>query len=358
MTKATRTVGIVVAALILIVLILTMAGVFDSGKIAPESAEQPAGMLAPAHVETALQESRPVWYEAVGTVSSRATATVAPQTTGNILSVNVDAGTPVNAGDVLATLDAKEHTARAEQARGTLNAAQASLTLASSNWNRIKTYFEQEAATAEQLEAAESERLQAEAAVVIAQQRLNEVSVTLDYTRILAPIDGIVGKRLVEPGDLAWPGKPLFLLHDPQKLRLDASVREGLIHTIHKGQELEVSFSSLQQALNGTVDEILPLADPTSRSFLVKVSLSVHEGLYPGMFGTLRIQLGTRDAITVPDAAVTRVGQVSTMMVRQNGRWLRRLVTTGDSFDGRTEMLSGVSNGETIGWEPGHSHAD
>ncbi len=95
MTKTTRTAGIVVAALILIVLILTMAGVFDSGKITPRSAEQPAGMPAPAHIEIAVQESRPVWYEAVGTVSSRVTATVAPQTTGNILSVNVDAGTPV-----------------------------------------------------------------------------------------------------------------------------------------------------------------------------------------------------------------------------------------------------------------------
>ena len=100
---------------------------------------------------------------------------------------------------------------------------------------------------------------------------------------------------------------------------------------------------------------MIPAADPLSRTFTVRADLPRTEGVYPGMFGRLRIPLGEREAVRVPAAAVKRVGQLETVVVRTDGevegaRWERRLVTTGATGDdGWVEALSGLVGGETVG---------
>ena len=82
-----------------------------------------------------------------------------------------------------------------------------------------------------------------------------------------------------------------------------------------------------------------------------EVSLSESEGLYPGMFGKLRLRLGERFAILVPEPAVFRVGQLTTLRVLVGDRWERRYVTVGAEFEGRREILSGLSADEIVGWD-------
>ena len=117
------------------------------------------------------------------------------------------------------------------------------------------------------------------------------------------------------------------------------------------GQEVAVELVSTKQRVTGTVSEIVPSADSVSRSFQVKVTLPHAEGVYPGMFGKLRIPIGERESIFVPNAAIVRVGQLTTMQVRVLDRWERRYVSIGEESDGQVEVLAGLSSGETIGWE-------
>lgn len=337
-------------AVLLVLLMAYVGGCFDRGKIEPAEMAPPPGVPAPSQQGQAVAESHPVWYEAVGTFQSRVKASVAPQVTGRVLEVLADAGASIDQGTPLAVLDASEVTARLAGMRSALAAAQARQEQAESGFQRVQSLHEQGAATPEQMEAALAEKKQADAGVETASQRVREADVALGYTRIASPMSGIVASREVDPGDLAWPGKPIFVIHDPTDMRLEAHVREGLIGRVRAGDKVSIEITSMERSLEGVVDEVVPLADPVSRSVLVKVSIPETEGLYPGMFGKLRLKLGERPTVRVPAEAVTRIGQLSTVLVNDEGRWKRRYVTLGSLLDGRVEVLSGLAGGETIGW--------
>jgi len=240
--------------------------------------------------------------------------------------------------------------------------ARAVLTEAAAAYERTQTYYASEAATKQDLERAESVFRQARAGLERAEHSLQEAEagerqaakvveenrIALDYNRIEAPEAGEVAKRLTEPGDLAWPGKTLLVLQTRGALRLESMVREGLIHRIAVGSPMEVLVDVQDRTYKGAVEEIVPSADPLTRTFLVKVGLPRADGLYPGMFGRLIIPVGEREVVTVPKEAVTRVGQLEMVTLRSGERWERVFVTTGRTLGDRVEILSGLHGGETL----------
>ncbi len=319
-------------------------------KIQPGEAAALPGLPAPEHQAVAVRESQPIWYQAVGTIRSRTATTVAARVTGSIESVHAGAGTEVRAGQTLATIDQREVRARLQQARSSLAAAEAEASRAQAEFRRTAQLHEKEAATPAQYEAAEAARKQAEAGAEIARERVREAEVSMNYSRITSPISGLVAERLVEAGDLARPGEPMFRIHDPQDLRLEANVREGLSGAVAEGDAAVVELPALEREVAGRVDEIVPSADPRSRTFLIKVAVPPQDGLLPGMFGRVRLSSGSREAVYAPAEAVERVGQLMTVLVQDGDRWNRRYVTAGESNGGRLEILSGLDGGETIGW--------
>ena len=199
---------------------------------------------------------------------------------------------------------------------------------------------------------------QAEEGLAVVQSRgkeaanmVQEAEIGLGYTTIKAQEKGEVARRLAEPGDLAFPGKELLTLQTGASLRLEAMVRESLIGHVRLGDTLTVVVSALggDEPLSGTVDEIEPLADPVTRSFLVKAKLPEVPGLYPGMFGRLMVPLGERESVLIPEAAVHRIGQLETIMVRSGDKWESVYIRTGAVYNDMVEVLSGLSGGETIG---------
>jgi HlyD family secretion protein len=362
---------------ILIVLILYMGGFFRTGLIEPELLKSTdTEKVPPERIAYATVEQIPEWYEAVGTVHSKTETHISAQITGRILKIVVRPGDKIKKGAPLIYLDNRELQARLDQARQgveaakakkeqagqALIAAQAVFTQAESHYKRIKTYFDQEASTKNDLEQAEASYRQARAGVEQAQKgtvaanagvqqakKVVEVArVALGYTKIIAPEAGEVAKRLAEPGDLAWPGKSLLVLHAPGALRLEAHVREGLIKRVLPGSQLQVTINALNATLDGTVEEVIPSADPVSRTFLVKVAVPVITGLYPGMFGRLLVPLGERQAVVVPEKAIYRTGQMEVVKAERDGRWCDCFVKTGKGIDGKVEILSGLNGNEKI----------
>ena len=189
----------------------------------------------------------------------------------------------------------------------------------------------------------------AEAQIRQAEEVIKEAEIALGYTTIVAPESGEVLKRMVEPGDMALPGKPLLFLQTSGFLRLEAYVREGLIKRVVPGSRLKVSIDTLKETADGEVEEIVPYADPQTRTFLVKAALPPIAGLYPGMYGKLLIPVKEQSVVMVPKEAVHRVGQLELVTVKENGNWNKRLVKTGRNIDNRVEILSGLSGNETIG---------
>ena len=101
-----------------------------------------------------------------------------------------------------------------------------------------------------------------------------------------------------------------------------------------------------------TVEEIVPYADPQTRTFLVKAALPAMDGLYPGMFGRLRIPVQERQVVAAPKAAIRRVGQLELVTVKENGGWKQRFVKTGNAVDASlVEVLSGLNGNEIVAIE-------
>ena len=347
------------------------------GSDAP-SPDESASSFKPLSTVTAERVPLPRLHEAVGTVKAKTGVRVEAQVTGRVLEVLVRPGDKVAAGDRLVVLDNQESQARLERSRQArasassmtrqaldgLAAARAGYAKAESTYKRMNTLFEQKVVTAEEVEKAESAYLQAKAGLGQAEQGvaaaearvreagkvIEEAEIGLGYTTITAQEAGDVAKRLVEPGDLAFPGKELLSLQTGGSLQLEAMVRESLIGRVKLQDALSVKVTALgDETLSGVVAEIEPLADPVTRSFLVKVRLPEVPGLYPGMFGRLMVPLGQEEVVLVPEEAVTRVGQLETVMVRSGKDWQPVYVRTGEKLDGRVEVLSGLSGGEILG---------
>lgn len=360
----------------LAVLMLYMAGVFTPDKIDPGKVPDTAGPANPQEVARAMVETVTEFYEAVGTVRPMQETRVESQIQGRIVEVLVRPGDMVKKGDRLVVLDSREFRARLDrakqgllsararraQANQAVNSARAAFVKAESAYQRVQIYFKSEAATQQQLEASEATFLQAKAGleqagdglreavagVKQAEKVVEESAITLGYKEIRATTGGEVGRRLVEPGDMAFPGKPLVVLQTRGALRLEALVPEGLIKRMQIGETLEVAIDALDQTLLGRLAEVVPAADPTTRSFVVRADLPEAHGLYPGMFGRLLVPVDAVSVVWIPQGALRRVGQLEMVTARLENQWREIYVTAGRSSKGRVEILSGLNGDEEV----------
>lgn len=341
----------IIAALAFLGIILVLGGMFHTAEIAPGVNAAPAGEATPAHTQVVHLQSESIVYEAVGSVQSIESVDIVAQLSGRVLALHVDVGSKVEKGNLLIELEAEGVTARFKQARSGLHGARAQEEQATAALARVQALFEREAATQQQLEAATAAALGAGAAASAANQQVVEAEAALAHAQVPSPLTGIVAQRLVNVGDTAWPGKPLLRIHDPAALRVEFAVRESLIDSVDMGERLEAHVPSLELDIEAHVSEVLPAADARTRTFLVRAGLPALPDLRPGMFVRVQIPVGEREALVVPPRAVVRIGQLRSVLVEQSGRWVKRYVTLGAELEHGIEILSGLSDGETIGWE-------
>jgi RND family efflux transporter MFP subunit len=283
---------------------------------------------------------------------------------GTVTSVNVREGDAVKHGQVLATMDDAQPRAATAQSQAALSAAEhelaaaeSELALAQTTFNRLETLYAKKSLSQQEydegharVQSAEARRDTARAARVQAGAALEQARTRLDYTRVRAPFDGVVTERRIDPGALASPGMPLLTVEAGGQYRLEAGVDERDLQFVHIGQVVPVSLDSLgTQALTGKVAQIVPAADPASRSFTVKVDLPANKNLRSGIFGRAAFARGTRQAALIPQAAVTERGQMQTVyVVGENSIAMLRYVTLGAAQQDRREVLSGLNPGETV----------
>src|SRR5208283_4323653 len=118
-----------------------------------------------------------------------------------------------------------------------------------------------------------------------------------DYAKLAAPFSGVVVTRTVEPGNLATPGAPLLTIEQDGLYRLEASVDESKLPSIHVGQAVEAVIEASGRKLNARVSEIVPSVDPASRTDVVKLDLPAAPQLRTGMFGRAFFPLGTQKVV-------------------------------------------------------------
>ena len=294
--------------------------------------------------------TEPLIEKAAGTVRAKVETVISPLVTARISSISVRSGDLVKKGAVLVRLDSRELKARMDQAHQEMIAAKAKYDQAEKEYKRFQNIYKADrgAVSKSKLDQVESVWAAARAELTRTRRHKDEAKTALSYSTINAPIAGRVVERYAEPGDTAGQGEPLLRLYDPDSLRLEANVRESVASKLKKGQRLTTEIDALNKRFPVVLEEIVPSADPGSRSFIVRVSLNEKSGLYPGMFGRLLIPIGEIRKIYIPANAVTHVGQLDFVIVKSEKGHTRRYVRLGAAVDDRVQIISGLTTGEAI----------
>ncbi|GJL75749.1 efflux RND transporter periplasmic adaptor subunit [Nitrosomonas sp.] len=343
-----KIVTISAAVLILILLLLYMQGSFVS-KVTPGISPQVKDSHTPAR-NTVMVKQEPVdnilaWP---GTVKSRTVANIAPKITARIIEITVNAGDAVKKGDLIARLDAGDIKAREQAALARLAGATAQANRAKADAQRIRVLYNKEAATRENFDAAIAQEKAAQASANQATSAVSEARTHLANTRLLAPFDGIVVKRLKQPGDMGLPGVPVVALQIPQGLRLEVDVPNTCARRFSIGMDVTVRIDALDNSIDAQIDEISPEIDPQTHTQLIKIALPEVDGLKPGYFGWLEQACGQHEALLIPVSAVQRIGQLEIVKVLSEGREYVRHVRTAKTFGDRIEVTSGLRTGEIV----------
>ncbi len=319
----------------------SFAGAFVLTSLVLGGCSQPHSPTAPAELSvattrTVLIEAKPraATEEVIGTVRAKLRAVIEAKVSGNLEQVLVVPGQKVKHGELLAHVEAREVQARLDQALAVRQQAESDL-------KRAASLLEQKILAPFEYDSAQSRFRVADAAVV-------EAETMLGYTRVTAPFDGVVTRKLANVGDLAVPGKALLEMEDSRTLRLEADVPEAVVGRLTLGDKLPVFIAALQAELEGVISEISPAADPNTRTFLVKLDLPHAEGLRAGQFGRVAMPVGETSMLRVPASAVIQRGQMEIAFIVNDGKAQLRLVKTGKHLGGEIELVSGLNAGERI----------
>jgi RND family efflux transporter MFP subunit len=343
----TRALILLVFAASVTLLLFWLAGkfapkVWAQAEPASASKEKAATLVAPVRL---IQ--LPIVETAVGTIRPVHETTVGARILARVVEVNLKAGQVVNAGDVLIRLDDVDLQAKRRQAEAVLHAAEATRAQAESDANLFANLLKSKAVSRQENDRAGTAFKSADAEVRRAKESINEIEATLDWTTIRSPIRGIVIDKKVAVGDMVAPGQMLATLFDPMRMQLVASVRESLAQRLKVGQPIEVQIERHKQRI-GTISEIVPEAQSSSRSFEVKVTGSCPEGVYSGMFGRVLIPLDEEQVLVIPRHAVESIGQLDLDNVETPGAARRRAVRLGRIIGDDVEVLSGLREGESV----------
>ena len=324
--------------------------------------------------------------EAGGIVSAPESASVSSRIVATITAVRVKAGDRIRTGDVLVTLDAREITERAGQARAgavaaekTLaqaraerSAAEADHRLATAWRERILAVHARNSATDQERDEAEARfaaaaaRLSgtqagiegAEAQLVSARAAVGVAAATESFTSIRSPFDGLVTERLADRGNLAAPGVPLLRIESDGARQVEVRVDEARVGYVHAGDRVRVLIDVADEhiandsGVEGVVTEVARAVGADQRAFTVKVTIPSSVTPRSGSFARVVFRGAPRRGLMVPAHAIQRHGQVSSVYVVQAGVARLRLIQVGTASSEGIEVLAGLDAGESIVTSP------
>ncbi|MDI3329019.1 MAG: efflux RND transporter periplasmic adaptor subunit [Alicyclobacillaceae bacterium] len=228
-------------------------------------------------------------------------------------------------------------------AKGALDQAQAQLSLAKAG------------ATANTIAALEAQVRQAEGAVNQARAALDLARSNLDNTRITAPVDGIVSKKSINPGEMAAPGTPLLTLVNLGEVKVNVSVPQSLLPAVKSGASVKVRVAEAgDRTFTGTVSFISPVSDDNNNTFPVKVTVPNPDGLLrAGMVAEVTFGEGGGNAVEIPaGSVVNRDGK--TYVYKLNGDRVQLVEVQGRPKDDRWFVVtSGVRASDRLVAQPG-----
>lgn len=269
-----------------------------------------------------------------------------------VTALHVDAGQAVKRGQLLLTLDHRMLDAELAQADAALREAEAAAGLARSHFNRGQNLAQEQYISAMQLDELRATRTQAEARLGTARAARNTVALRRSFAELRAPADGIISKRLVQPGQVVMAGAELLRLIKGGRLEWRAELPASQLGRVNVGDVVHLTAPD-GTAVQGRVRAVSPGVDAATRTGTVFADLPAgllqSRTLQAGSFLEGRIDAGRDTALAVPaDAVLLRDGFPVVFVLDNAGAAQLQRIETGARTDGWVEVTGGLEAGTQV----------
>lgn len=325
-------------------------------------AAEPVHRTAPAvpvAVATAARADLPVRLSALGSVTAFNTVTVRPRVDGQIVRVSFREGQFVKRGDLLVEIDPRPFEVQLKQAEGQLSRDEAQLANAKIDLSRYQTLLGQDSIARQNVDAQASTVAQLQAAIKVDEAAVDSARLNLAYTRVTAPIDGRVGLRLVDVGNIvsASTTTGLVVITQIEPIAVVFTLPEDALRIVlprvreHAGMPVDLfDRSGATHLATGSVVTLDNQIDPATGTVRVKAVFDNRDhSLFPAQFVNVQLLADTRrDQLVVPAAAIQQGPQGAFVYAVDKGKASVRPVTIGQIEGERATIGSGLNAGDVI----------
>jgi membrane fusion protein (multidrug efflux system) len=326
----------------------------------PGAPADPAAPKKPPRAERRVEvvEVRPINFdervEVTAAVEAIEDATLSARAAGTVESI-ANRGDVVKKGQIVARLDPSLARAGVAQARAQVSAAQSGVALTRGTLDRQQPLLDQNIISALEFENIRGQSQQATAQLAQARAALAQAQAQVDNTVVVAPFDGRIESRQVEPGEQISPGQPMLRLVDIGKVKVVAGVPERYATDVREGAAIDVAFSAYGlQPRQAQVTFVGSAIDPKNRTFPVEAVVDNPEGqLKPQMIARVQIVRSRHpNALVVPIGAVVRDETGSGLFVVEDTPRgpvaRRRQVEIGPRSGEQVQITSGIQPGDRV----------
>ena len=303
--------------------------------LAPTDAVSVAAV--PVEVAQPFRTEISATYHATATITTDADAPVVARVAGEVIELLVEEGQYVEQGQVLARLDG-------ERLRLEMLAAEADLRQAQAEYERNVNLAERGL-----ISAAMFDNLQYDLEALEASYELKRL--TYGYSKIRAPIAGVVATREIKPGQHLAVNDVAFRVTDPRELVAYLQIPQAELPKFAAGHSAGVEVAALPgTSFAATIERISPTIDTRNGTFRATAVIDNASGeLAPGMFGRFTIAWDQHeDALVIPAAALVDEDEESAVYVVTDGQVARRTIETGVQTDGMVEILGGLDEDDVV----------
>lgn len=360
--------------LVLIIAALALWYVYANKSTAPTSApgvaqqKKPAGSgggrrnmpLPPVQAALAVEKSVPQYLSGLGTVTASNTVTLRSRVDGQLMALHFNEGQQVKAGDLLAEIDPRPYQVQLTQAQGQLIKDQATLDNARRDLARYQQLVKTNLVARQQLDTQQSLVRQSQGAVDVDKGAVDSAKLQLTYSKITSPINGRVGLKQVDIGNIISSGDTTGIVVLTQTQPIDAifTLPEANISTIvaaqNSGQPLVVEAWDRTNQHQLTQGQLLTLdnqIDATTGTIKLKARFDNQDNaLFPNQFVNARLKIGTlQNAVVIPTAAVQMGNEGHFVwVVDSNNKVSKHTVIAGTQDSQQTVITGGLSAGANV----------
>ena len=319
----------------------------QSVAITEKAKPTPVATVKPALTVTITRPSTadlPITLSANGNIVAWQEASVGAEANGlRLTEVRVNVGDEVKQGQVLAKFAAETIQADVAQARASLAEAEANAQESAANGDRARRLKPTGAISAQQINQYLTAEQAGKARVQAARATLHAQQLRMQHTQVIAPDSGVISARMATVGAVVGTGTELFRMIRQGRLEWRAEVMSEELGRVAQGAMATLTAANGRK-IQGNVRMVAPTVDPQTRAALVYVDLPKDSGAKAGMFATGQFELGSSEALTVPQQAVVmRDGFTFVFGMNADRRVAQIKVATGRRLGDRVEITSGVT---------------